>query len=66
MKLLKRLTSEQLGLLFIILGIVLLSGMFTQILYYLIIICSIFLIVYGIFLGDFGTKLVNTIKRLKR
>ncbi len=66
MKLLKKLTPEQLGLLFIILGLVLLSGMFTQILYYLIIICSIFLIVYGIFLGDFGTKLVNAIKRLKR
>lgn len=65
MKFLKKLSPEQLGLLFIILGIVLLSGMFTQILHYLIIIASIFLIIYGIFLGDFGTKLLKAIKKLK-
>lgn len=63
-----KLSPEQKGAVFIGIGLILLSyilGIFSNALYNLILISSIFLIIYGIVIGNYWTKFLNIIKKLK-
>lgn len=65
----ENLSSTQRGMIFIVIGVILFFyaiGFFRQALHLLILVGALFLILYGVMLGDFGTKAKDLINSYRK